>query len=422
MARFRRPNPRQSPSRRWTFAALSDTSARSRLRAGLSPALCFARIPIRSIERGCRVQVLVRDNNVDQALKALKKKMQREGIFREMKLRGHYEKPSEKKAREKAEAVRRARKLARKKLQREGLLPMKPKPVFGAGPGAERGGAAAGAVPVRGRAARADRNLRYESDDAGLGARVFVLQCLFALGVFDQCNLRRGRVPIALTRASIPHLWHFRFSIAPVRGFAPWLPALRCALALAIDALAAVRSIWDRCRPRPTRRRLPGPLQPPATWRRPRPRHGARPGAGSIRQDRRGPCRVRSGDRDSIPNNAQALYGRGLLYQGEKQHQSAIDDFTSANGLRPQLAEPLLGRAASYLALDKIKEAAADLDEAAQAEPKNAQKSGRPAGSPMNGSVTRPRRPSSYGRAISIRPKDEASRSGFARVGGKSGD
>jgi len=92
-------------------------------------------------EKGCRVQVLVRDNNVDQALKALKKKMQREGIFREMKLRGHYEKPSEKKAREKAEAVRRARKLARKKLQREGLLPMKPKPVFGAGPGAERGGA-----------------------------------------------------------------------------------------------------------------------------------------------------------------------------------------------------------------------------------------------------------------------------------------
>ena len=53
------------------------------------------------------MQVLVRDNNVDQALKALKKKMQREGIFREMKLRGHYEKPSETRAREKAEAVRR---------------------------------------------------------------------------------------------------------------------------------------------------------------------------------------------------------------------------------------------------------------------------------------------------------------------------
>ena len=66
------------------------------------------------------VQVVVRDNNIDQALRALKKKMQREGVFREMKLRRSYEKPSERKARERAEAVRRARKLARKRLQREG--------------------------------------------------------------------------------------------------------------------------------------------------------------------------------------------------------------------------------------------------------------------------------------------------------------
>ncbi len=65
------------------------------------------------------VQVLVRDNNVDQALKALKKKMQREGLFREMKMRSHYEKPSEKRARQKAEAIRRSRKLARKKSLRE---------------------------------------------------------------------------------------------------------------------------------------------------------------------------------------------------------------------------------------------------------------------------------------------------------------
>ena len=94
------------------------------------------------------MQVLVRDNNVDQALKALKKKMQREGIFREMKLRGHFEKPSEKKARQKAEAVRRARKLARKKMQREGLIPGKPKPAFGAagGPGG-RGPGGPGARP-----------------------------------------------------------------------------------------------------------------------------------------------------------------------------------------------------------------------------------------------------------------------------------
>ena len=67
------------------------------------------------------VHVTVRDNNVDQALKALKKKMQREGVFREMKLRRSYEKPSERKAREKAEAVRRHRKLLRKRLEREGF-------------------------------------------------------------------------------------------------------------------------------------------------------------------------------------------------------------------------------------------------------------------------------------------------------------
>ena len=62
--------------------------------------------------RKAPVQVLVRDNNVDQALRALKKKMQREGVFREMKLRRNYEKPSERRAREKAEAVRRYRKLS----------------------------------------------------------------------------------------------------------------------------------------------------------------------------------------------------------------------------------------------------------------------------------------------------------------------
>ncbi len=66
------------------------------------------------------VQVIVRDNNVDQALRALKKKLQREGVFREMKLRRNFEKPSEKRAREKAEAVRRHRKLLRKRMEREG--------------------------------------------------------------------------------------------------------------------------------------------------------------------------------------------------------------------------------------------------------------------------------------------------------------
>jgi small subunit ribosomal protein S21 len=74
-----------------------------------------------------RLQVFVRDNNVDQALRVLKKKMQREGVFREMKQRRSYEKPSERKTREKSEAIRRARKLARKQAIREGLLPAPPK-------------------------------------------------------------------------------------------------------------------------------------------------------------------------------------------------------------------------------------------------------------------------------------------------------
>lgn len=80
------------------------------------------------------MQVLVRDNNVEQALRVLKKKLQREGVFREMKARRSYEKPSERRAREKAEAVSRSRKAARKLAQREGLIagpkkkPMAPRP------------------------------------------------------------------------------------------------------------------------------------------------------------------------------------------------------------------------------------------------------------------------------------------------------
>ncbi len=66
------------------------------------------------------VQVVVRDNNVDQALRVLKKKLQREGVFREIKLRRNFEKPSERRTREKSEAVRRYRKLLRKRMEREG--------------------------------------------------------------------------------------------------------------------------------------------------------------------------------------------------------------------------------------------------------------------------------------------------------------
>jgi len=69
------------------------------------------------------LQVLVRDNDVEKALRILKRKMQREGVFREMKRRRSYEKPSERKTREKSDAIRRNRKLARKQAIREGLLP-----------------------------------------------------------------------------------------------------------------------------------------------------------------------------------------------------------------------------------------------------------------------------------------------------------
>ena len=73
------------------------------------------------------MQVFVRDNNVDQALRVLKKKMQREGVFKEMRRARFYEKPSEQAARRKSDAVRRSRKLARKQAIREGLIVVKPK-------------------------------------------------------------------------------------------------------------------------------------------------------------------------------------------------------------------------------------------------------------------------------------------------------
>jgi small subunit ribosomal protein S21 len=72
--------------------------------------------------KGYFLQVLVRDNNVDQAPRVRKKQMQRGGIFREMKRRRFYEKPSDRSAWRKSESLRRARKFARKKAQREELL------------------------------------------------------------------------------------------------------------------------------------------------------------------------------------------------------------------------------------------------------------------------------------------------------------
>jgi small subunit ribosomal protein S21 len=75
--------------------------------------------PATPAQEPAAMQIIVRDNNVDQALRALKKKLQRESVYREMKLRQHYEKPSEKRAREHAAAVSRARKADRKRVERD---------------------------------------------------------------------------------------------------------------------------------------------------------------------------------------------------------------------------------------------------------------------------------------------------------------
>ena len=117
------------------------------------------------------------------------------------------------------------------------------------------------------------------------------------------------------------------------------------------------------------------------------------------------------------PYNIQALYGRGLIYQGRGQHQQAIDDFTAASGLSPQKAEPLVGRATSYLALDKAKQAATDLDEAVQADPSNvAAWSAR--GQAYERLGDRAKAAASYTRALALRPNDGSARSGLARTGG----
>jgi small subunit ribosomal protein S21 len=94
-----------------------------------------------SIGRKHLLQVFVGDNNVDQALRVLKKRLQREGVLRELKLKRFYEKPSERSTRERSEAIRRSRKLKRKQLQREGLLPAPKKKVSARG-AAGRGGRA----------------------------------------------------------------------------------------------------------------------------------------------------------------------------------------------------------------------------------------------------------------------------------------
>lgn len=117
------------------------------------------------------------------------------------------------------------------------------------------------------------------------------------------------------------------------------------------------------------------------------------------------------------PYNVQALSGRGLIHQGEKRHAEAIEDFTAVHGLVPQRAEPLVARATSYLALEKVKEAAGDLDEAVQSEPNNGN-AWSLRGLAYERLGDRKQAAACYNRAIAIRPRDDAARNGLARVGG----
>ncbi len=117
------------------------------------------------------------------------------------------------------------------------------------------------------------------------------------------------------------------------------------------------------------------------------------------------------------PYNVQALNGRGLIHQDEKRYAEAINDFTAVHGLVPQRADPLVARATSYLALDRLTEAASDLDEAVQSEP-NSGHAWSMRGLAYERLGDKKQAAACYNRALAIRPRDEAARSGLARVGG----
>ena len=88
--------------------------------------------------------------------------------------------------------------------------------------------------------------------------------------------------------------------------------------------------------------------------------------------------------------------------------------------MTPQQPDPLLARATSYTAIGKIREAAGDLDEVVQLMPQNSSAwSQRGAAYEQLGD--RAKAAESYSRALSLRPRDDAARSGLSRVGGKPG-
>ncbi|MGT2502242.1 tetratricopeptide repeat protein [Bradyrhizobium guangxiense] len=102
-----------------------------------------------------------------------------------------------------------------------------------------------------------------------------------------------------------------------------------------------------------------------------------------------------------------------------KQEPARLRDrrFQRCKRAHPQKVEPLLGRATSYLALGKAKEAAADLDEASEADPQNAQV-WTIRGQAYERLGDKAKAAASYTKAVALRPRDDAARSGLARVGG----
>ncbi len=203
-------------------------------------------------------------------------------------------------------------------------------------------------------------------------------------------------------RANIPQSGHsgFRF-IRPCR--VPF-GALSCC---SRSRSAAARSIWDRGeRTRKSRSLSPRSrptISAPAASTIPRATPpAARCSPSPARPKRRSPNSIARSR--SIPTMCRPSTAARLIYQGEKQHQQAIADFTAANGLSPQKVEPLLGRATSYLALDKAKEAAADLDEAVQADP-NSANAWSARGQAYERLGDKAKAAESYGRALNIRPK-----------------
>ena len=364
------------------------------------------------------MQVLVRDNNVDQALKALKKKMQREGIFREMKLRGHYEKPSERKAREKAEAIRRARKLARKRLQREGLLPMKPKPghcrrrwrpLRSASRASLR--LRHSSAPRRHRASSNGRPWRSDVDRVNLlvlGLSALGLLALTACSRAKQSwrlrtTKRRSRRPnpIVASLSEViqkhpddPQAYNMRGSVLADAGNAD------AALSDFNKAISLDPNYAQAYANRGLLHRQSGKLELAlADYNKALSIDGnyaaAYLGRGIVHRQQGSHVQALADLNKAIalrPDNAQAYYNRGLLYQSQRQHQVAVDDFTTALGLTTQKADLFVARALSNLALGDPKAAASDLDEAVQMQPQNC-RPGRAAGLPTSASATRKRPP-----------------------------